>query len=60
MSLILQVTLQPFDKWMKSFIGPLNPPTWRSKASYIIITTNYLTRWEEVVSIKDYNMKMIV
>jgi hypothetical protein len=37
--LMPQVTLQVFDKWVVDFIGPINPPTRRSRARYIIIVT---------------------
>lgn len=47
------VMLQSFDKWVIDFIGLINPPTWRYGAQYIIIMTDYLTRWVEVVAIKD-------
>ena len=45
MPLVLQVTLQPFDKWVVDFVGPIIPP-WKSiSARYIITVTDYLTRW---------------
>ena len=51
--LVPQVTLQPFDKWVMEFVGPINPPQKRIDARYIITTTNYLTRWAEVTPIVD-------
>jgi hypothetical protein len=47
------ITLQVFDKWAVDFVGPINPPTRRSRARYIITTTKYLTRWDETTTIKD-------
>jgi transposase InsO family protein len=34
-------------------VGPINPPTKRSGARYIITVTKYLTIWTEAKSIKD-------
>eukprot|EP00253_Pinus_taeda_P033122 PITA_33122 len=45
-----QVTLEPFEKWGMDFVGPINPPS--KKRSYIIVCTNYLTKWAETKAIK--------
>ena len=48
-----QVTLQPFDKWVVEFVGPINPLGKRMGARYIITTIDYLTRWAEAAPIVD-------
>jgi hypothetical protein len=48
-----QVTLKLFDKWEVDFVGPINPPSRRSGARYIITSSEYLTRWVEETTIKD-------
>ncbi len=45
-----QVTFEPFDKWGMEFIGPIDPPS--KKKQYIIVCTDYLTKWAETKAIK--------
>jgi hypothetical protein len=40
-----QVTLQVFKKGAIDLVGPINPPTRRSRARYILTTIEYLTIW---------------
>ena len=54
MPLVPQVTLQPFDKCVVDFVGPISRPSKRISPLYIITATNYLTRWEEVSPVVDY------
>eukprot|EP00253_Pinus_taeda_P027948 PITA_27948 len=45
-----QVTLEPFEKWDMDFVGPINPPS--RQRPYIIVCTDYLTKWAETKEIK--------
>eukprot|EP00253_Pinus_taeda_P029345 PITA_29345 len=45
-----QVTFEPFMKWSMDFVGPINPPS--KQKSYIIVCTDYLTKWVETKAIK--------
>eukprot|EP00253_Pinus_taeda_P030152 PITA_30152 len=45
-----QVTLESFEKWGMDFVGPIKPPS-RQK-SYIIVCTDYLTKWADTKAIK--------
>ena len=45
-----QVTFEPFDKWGIDFIRPIDPPS--KKKQYIIMCTDYLTKWAETKAIK--------
>ena len=45
-----KVNFKPFDKWGMDFIGPINPPS--KKKQYIIMCTDYLTKWAKTKEIK--------
>ena len=49
--LIPIVPLAPFEKWGIDFIGPINPVNAR-KNRYIILATDYATKWVEARSTK--------
>ncbi|MCO5577035.1 hypothetical protein L7F22_030857 [Adiantum nelumboides] len=34
-----------FAKWNIDFVGPIQPPAYKTKAQYIIVATDYLTKW---------------
>ena len=36
-----------FAKWGIDFVGPIRPPKKQTHAEYIIVATNYLTKWAE-------------
>eukprot|EP00253_Pinus_taeda_P020193 PITA_20193 len=46
-----QVTFEPFEKWGMDFVGPINPPS--KQKQYIIVCTDYLTKWVETKAIKE-------
>ena len=54
MPLVPHVDLQEFNNWSIDFVGPIKLPGRQKGAWYIIITTDYLTRWDEVALIKDF------
>ena len=39
-----------FAKWGIDFVGLINPPAHRTRAQYIIVATDYLTKWVEAKS----------
>ena len=44
------MVLTPFDKWGMDFIGPIDLPS--NGKSYILVWTDYLTKWVEVKAMK--------
>ena len=50
-----QITLQAFDKWAIDFVGAINPPGNCTGTRYIITAIDYLTRWAEATTVKDYS-----
>eukprot|EP00253_Pinus_taeda_P021739 PITA_21739 len=53
-----QVTFEPFEKWGMDFVGPMNPPS--KQRSYIIVCTDYLTKWAETKAIKATKEEKVV
>ena len=49
-----QMSLQPFEKWVIDFVGPIQSPGKKTGALFIITATEYLTRWAEAQPVKGY------
>ncbi|KAL3686421.1 hypothetical protein R1sor_008995 [Riccia sorocarpa] len=48
--LSLMLATRPFQKWRIDFIGPINPPSRSTRHKYIIVATDYVTKWTEAAS----------
>ena len=44
--------MQQFDKWVVDFMGPINPPSRRTSARYIITATDSLIRSVEATPVR--------
>ena len=40
-----KIFIGPFEKWEFHFVGPINPPSKGNR--FILVYTNYVTKWEE-------------
>ncbi|WP_139158387.1 integrase, partial [Enterobacter cloacae complex sp. GF14B] len=38
---------QPFEKWGLDFVGPISPAARSTQSRYIIVATDYVTKWAE-------------
>lgn len=50
---------QPFSQWGLDFIGPINPPSSTSH-KWILVATDYFTRWTEAITLKDATKSSVV
>ena len=41
------MSARAFAKWVIDLVGPIRPPTKGSRAQYIIVAIDYLTKWVE-------------
>ena len=46
-----QIGARAFANCGIDFVGPINPPAHRVKAQYLIVATDYLTKWVEAKEI---------
>jgi len=50
---------KPFAQWLLDVIGPINPNLSKGHA-YIITTTGYFTKWQEVVALRNVDLVHLI
>jgi len=50
------MVVEPFEKWALDFKGTINPPSW--KDSYILVCTDYITKWMEEIPSQNPRKKL--
>jgi len=53
-----QISIEPFEKWALEFVGPISLMS--KKKKYILVCTNYVTKWVEVKALYVSTKKAVV
>ena len=49
----------PFEKWGIDFVGPIKPPSRSGQKRYILVATEYVTKWAEAIATKTDDAKTV-
>lgn len=58
MPLQTQISIEPFEKWMLYFVGPISSIS--KEKRYILVCTNYVTKWVEAKGLYSSTKKFVV
>lgn len=49
----------PFEKWGIDFVGPIKPPSRNGRKRYILVATEYVTKWAEAQATRNDDAKTV-
>ena len=59
MPLVPILAQAPFDKWGIDFVGPIAPASRYGQKCYILVATDYVTKWAEAIATKTDNANIV-